>query len=136
MATRILAIDNDEATLQFYHDLLTDIGYEVAVHLTPEGALAELDRFQPDLIILDWLFGQESPSLDLLQRLRQHPSTATTPVVVCSAATKALDVVAAELQGQQVAVVYNPFTIDELLAAITTALGNAGAGRHADDAGS
>ena len=83
-------------------------------------ALAILDRWHPDLVVLDLVL----PGIDGLavqQELASHPGTQTLPVVVITGSQLPLD-------GVDVAcVLRKPFTMDELLAAIQSCLRASGA---------
>ena len=122
MASRILAINDSQSILDLFRLLLTDEGYEVALYTDPDQAVADLEQVKPELIILDWLFGQEDLGRQILQRLKLNPSTAAIPVVVCSAGIRMVREVEEYLRAKGVAVVYKPFAIDDLLSPITTAL--------------
>ena len=122
MASRILAINDSQSILDLFRLLLTDEGYEVALYTDPDQAVADLEQVKPELIILDWLFGQEDLGRQILQRLKLNPSTAAIPVVVGSAGIRMVREVEEYLRAKGVAVVYKPFAIDDLLSVITTAL--------------
>lgn len=122
MARRIMAIDDDEDILQLLRDLLTDEGYDVATYTSPELAVMHLGDRRPDVVILDWLFGQEGRGMQLLQRFKLRPSTARLPIIVCTAAKPTVQEIEGALQARGVSVVYKPFMIEELLAAVQAAI--------------
>lgn len=122
MGDRIMAINDDQDTLDMYADLLGEEGYEVATHTNPTLATRHLDQFKPELIILDWMFGWEEIGLTTLHKLRLNPGTADVPVIVCSAATKRVGDVEEYLRAKRVAVLHKPFTFSDLLAAVRAAL--------------
>ena len=124
MAQRIMAINDSRDILQMLNDVLTYEGYEFAGALSPELAAADFDRFKPDLVILDWLFGREDRGMEVLQHMRLHRTTATTPVIVCSAATNMVQEVEESLRAKGVDVVYKPFELQELMGAVRGMLGN------------
>ena len=92
------------------------------MYTSPALAVVVFGQVRPDVIILDWIFGQEDLGMQLLQRLKLRPSTVSIPVLVCTAAVRQVQYVASFLQSKDVAVIFKPFTVDELLSAITTAL--------------
>ena len=118
MKQRIMAINDNQDILQMLQDVLTYEGYEFAGQRQPEFAIDDLDRFKPDLIILDWLFGREACGMDLLERMRLHPATSATPVLVCSAATNMVQEVEESLRARNVGVLYKPFHLADLVDAI------------------
>ena len=66
----IMVIDDTPAILELYRDLLTDEGYAVASYARPLRDLAEVERIEPDLIIIDYLMGGEKVGWHLLQLLQ------------------------------------------------------------------
>ena len=126
MPARILVIDDTPAILELFQDLLTDEGYEVLLSAGVMHDVAEVTQLNPDLIILDLLFGTEAAGGHLLHALRTHAATAAIPLIVCTAATRQLQGYEADLRLPGVSVVAKPFDVDDVLRAITTAL-------HADN---
>ena len=115
---RILVVNDTEVLLDMFKLLLEDVGYEVVLTDFPAQQVKDIERINPDLIILDFMFGHENLGLQMLQMLKMYPSTRNIPVIVSSAA---LDVVRQQqeyLKSQGVAVIYKPFDIDELLGTI------------------
>jgi two-component system, chemotaxis family, chemotaxis protein CheY len=107
---RILVVDDDPTILDFVSVALTDEGYEVRTATDGRVALEIIDRWPPDLILLDmrmpimdgWEFAQV-----YIARPGPH-----APVVVLTAAEDAA-ALAAEIHAA--GYVAKPFTIDELL---------------------
>ena len=118
MKQRIMAINDNQDILQMLQDVLTYEGYEFAGQREPEFAVDDLDRFKPDLIILDWLFGREARGMELLELMRLHPATSATPVLVCSAATNTVQEVEDSLRAKGIGVLYKPFQLADLVGAI------------------
>lgn len=118
----ILVIEDSQDIRELLCDLLTDEGYAVVVYASPMAAVADLDRIQPDLIILDWLFGREPLGFQVLESLRLRTARAEIPVIICSAATRQLEDLAPFLQCQGIQVVSKPFIADELVATVSTKL--------------
>ncbi len=122
MAAQIMAINDDQDTLQMYSDLLTYEGYAVACYQTPDLALADFQAVKPDLVILDWFFDREPLGARALHELKLQPSTTSIPVLICTVATKTVQELEDALRAQGIGVVYKPFVVDDFLAAIATAL--------------
>ena len=131
MAARILVVNDTEEILQAFRDLLEDEGYEVHLSGVAFSNVDGIIRLAPDLIILDYVFGQEKVGWQMLQLLRMHRGTAAIPVIVCTAATHAVREIDGELIARGIRLVAKPFDIDELLTAVRQALDPATTGLHA-----
>src|SRR5690349_5417930 len=91
MGSRIVAIDNDSATLGFIEDLLDAEGYEVHCSLGYQVNAKDIHAVQPDLVLLELYHNDSQTTLMLLDRLRRFPATRTTPIIVSSTDTYVLD---------------------------------------------
>lgn len=126
----IMVIEDSQDIRELLCDLLTDEGYAVALYAAPGAALADLERIKPDLIILDWLFDRDPLGMEVLQSLRLRAPWADLPVLICSAATRQIQELEPFLARRGALLMYKPFLVDELCAAIETALSAAqGIGR-------
>ncbi len=121
MPRRIMIMDDAAEIVALLHDLLTEEGYDVAAYAALQD-LEEVERVNPDLIILDLLFGGETQGWQILQQLETRPSTASIPVLLCSAANAQLEAHADVLHAKGVRMVAKPFDVDDLLAGIAEAL--------------
>jgi len=110
----ILVIDDDATFGELLQSFLEEEGHHTAICTTPALARQSIQQSQPDLIILDTVLGPEN-GWRFLEELKGDPSTATIPVLVCSAAVR--DVIAAtdRLRAQGSEVLLKPFDLDELL---------------------
>lgn len=109
-ARRLLVVDDDLDIREVVGSMLEMEGYDVRLAEHGLDALAQLESFEPDLILLD----VRMPVMDgaeFLRRLRAR-SAAPPPVVLMSAYTDVRDT-AAELAVQDV--LAKPFQLDELL---------------------
>src|SRR5688572_16838202 len=70
-ASRIMVVDDDERTVEIFHDKLEHSGYEVLTAQSAEEALGQLNKFQPSVVITDLRMPGMS-GLDLLARVREH----------------------------------------------------------------
>jgi type II secretory ATPase GspE/PulE/Tfp pilus assembly ATPase PilB-like protein/CheY-like chemotaxis protein len=80
----VLLVEDEEQLRRVMKDLLQREGYRVAEARDGVQALDEVDRFAPDVIILDL----NLPGLDgygVLQQLRSRPATREIPVMVLTA---------------------------------------------------
>jgi DNA-binding response OmpR family regulator len=80
----VLLVEDEEQLRRVMKDLLQREGYQVAEARDGIQALDEVDRFAPDVIILDL----NLPGLDgygVLSQLRSRPATREIPVMVLTA---------------------------------------------------
>src|SRR6266700_5034309 len=86
MPTRILVINDTQEILDLFRILLEEEGFEVVLSGFPFQQVSEIEQISPDLIILDIIFGDEKTGWQMLQLLKMKRSTASIPVIVCTAA--------------------------------------------------
>ena len=122
MSVRIMVVNDSREILELFEEILTDEGYEVDLYSYGLHDLVEVKESRPDLIILDYLIGDEGYGWQLLQKLKMDRDTAHIPVIVCSAAVKQLRELDAWLAEKGVGVVFKPFDIDDLLVAVRKVL--------------
>jgi DNA-binding response OmpR family regulator len=123
--TRIMVINDTQEILALFRDILTDEGYEVALYSSAIHDMEEIERVNPDLIILDFIFGHENLGFQILQKLKMRRSTARLPVVVCTAALQAVREMEGFLQSKGVQIVLKPFDVDDLVEAVRRGLATA-----------
>lgn len=121
--TRVLVVNDTQEILELFGEILGGMGLET---VTMSYAPRELDRIRevkPDLIVLDFLLGDgELLGWQLLQKLKMDRSLESIPVVVCTAAVKAVNEQQGYLTEQGVVVVLKPFNVDQLEDAVRRAL--------------
>jgi DNA-binding response OmpR family regulator len=123
MAARILVVNDTPEILDLFRIVLEEEGgYEVALYSYAIMDLREIKGIAPELIILDYVFGRENLGWQMLQKLKMDRTTATIPVIICTAATKEVQEVEGYLQSQGVRVVPKPFDVDALLETVRLAL--------------
>jgi DNA-binding response OmpR family regulator len=122
MATRIMVINDTQEILDMFRAILEDEGYEVILYSFAILDMTEYERVKPDLIILDLVFGSEKSGWQMLQKLKMNRTTATIPIILCTAATNAVREMEGYLLSKGVGVLLKPFDIDDLAAAVKLAL--------------
>lgn len=115
MATRILVVNDTQEILELFRMLLEGEGYEVVLSGFPIQQMSDIEQIHPDLIILDLVFGDQRSGWQMLQMLKMKRSTASIPVIVCTAALNMVREQEGYLVSQGVHVVFKPFDIDHLL---------------------
>ena len=80
----ILIVDDSATNLVLLEAILQEEGYKTYTALNAKEAYISIERYKPDLILLDLLMPQVS-GFDILERLKAFPSTSEIPVIVVSA---------------------------------------------------
>ena len=122
MPARVAVLDDDEATRELLASVLELEQYDTLLLQTPRGALEALAAYAPDLIILDLFFGHAPLGWDLLAGIRAHPGLQTVPVILCTAAGRAIRDHGEDLHAQHVWTLIKPFHIQDMRALIRTVL--------------
>jgi DNA-binding response OmpR family regulator len=115
----ILLVEDDEPLRRMMSVALRFASFETREARSGMEALAILDRWHPDLVVLDLVL----PGIDGLavrQELTSQPGTRTLPVVVITGSQLPLDGVDAAC------VLRKPFSMDELVAAVQNCLSSSG----------
>src|SRR5919106_2452678 len=83
-AGTVLVVDDHEPTLIGLRELLEAAGYAVVTERNGPDGLRAAAQHRPDIVLLDVMMPGMS-GVDVCGRLKQHPSTGLTPVVLISA---------------------------------------------------
>ncbi len=127
MTPTILIIEDCKDLAWILARFLRDAGYRVLVAYDGAHGLALVERERPDCVVLDLMMPVMS-GIEVLQRLRHGPATATLPVVLVSARVgQGRTHMLAE--GDADYCVAKPFTRAQVLYAVSMALG-----RHVPEA--
>lgn len=122
MATRVMVINDTQEILELFRLILEPEGYEIALYSYAIRDMNEVERVKPDLIIVDFFFGVEREGWQMVQKLKMDRHTASIPIIVCTAADRAVRDIEGYLQAKNIALVPKPFDIDDLLVAVKEAL--------------
>jgi len=79
----VLVVDDNRGLIELLQRYLGDCGVHIIAAASGEEGLALARENEPDAIVLDVMM----PGMhgwEVLQRLRNHPTTAGTPVIICS----------------------------------------------------
>ncbi len=121
-AARILVINDTQEILELFQDLLGGEGYEVIISSFAPKTVYEIGSLQPDLVILDLVFGSERIGWQLLQQMRMYRPTARIPIIVCTAAREEVREMEPQLVSHGAFLVLKPFDIDEIILIVRQAL--------------
>lgn len=83
---KVLVIDDSKTISEFLSRTLTRVGMIVHIETTPDAALAVIDSFNPDLILMD-MYMPVCNGEDLCRIIRQYESFTTIPIVFLSSET-------------------------------------------------
>lgn len=122
MSRRILVVNDTQEILELFREILEEEGFEAVLYSFAISDMREIERIQPDLIILDYVFGGERAGWQMLQKLKMRRTTAMIPIIICTAAIREVREIEGYLQAQGITVVAKPFNLDDLYYAIRVAL--------------
>lgn len=89
---RILVIDDDVDILSVMTISLKDQGFDVEGTLNGEEVINKVDKFKPDLIIMD-IFLSGTNGKEICKKLKQAKKTASIPIILISAHRQLRDTV-------------------------------------------
>ena len=116
----LLVVDDDPSVLHLFDEIFTDEGYRVTT-MPAAPSTAEVARLTPDLVVMDHRLHGGS-GWQAIRRLAADPTTAAIPTILCTADYGAVNRLLNESSMTGVTPVRKPFDLDDLLAAVTTAL--------------
>ena len=116
MKSHILIIDDDQSILEMMRLVLEEEGnYRVTTAESTFEEVADIERLQPDLILLDFLLQGRNTGWNFLQKLKLHRPTKDIPIVLCTAALADVKEQEPILIQKGIPILYKPFDVDELL---------------------
>lgn len=116
MKAHILIIDDDQSILEMMRLVLEEEGgYRVTTAESTFEEVNDIERLQPDLILLDFLLQGRNTGWNFLQKLRLHRPTKDIPIVLCTAALADVKEQEPILIQKGIPILYKPFDVDELL---------------------
>ncbi len=120
---RVLVVNDTQEILELFQDILEAMGFDVVLMSYAPHELDRVREIAPDLIVLDFLMGErELLGWQLLQKLKMDRQLDSIPIVVCTAAVKAVTEQQGYLTEQGVLVVLKPFNVDQLEEAVRRAV--------------
>lgn len=117
---KILAIDDEEDILSLVRDILTAEGFEVETALSAEYGITLLERYTPDLILLDLML----PGMDgweFLRIIKSDERFKDVPVILLTCRGELRDKILG-LESGASDYITKPFTPDGLIQRIRTLL--------------
>lgn len=120
MTAKILVVDDEPNLLRMIGYALFTEGYETVAPKHGEEALTKVRTEQPDLVILDVMLPDMS-GIEICQKLRSNPETATLPIIMLSARVEVADKIEGLGAGAD-EYVTKPVELDEMLARVAALL--------------
>lgn len=118
----ILIVEDEKDTVEMYRIVLEVEGYQVMVAYTLQGAIKQLEKKKPDLILLDVALRGTS-GLDLCEKIRRDPELEDLPIVIISNLDSPEEIKAGLEAGANVYLT-KPISQNELLEAVQQNLGS------------
>jgi two-component system phosphate regulon response regulator PhoB len=120
----VLIVDDDPDIRDIATMKLEQAGLQVFAESDGEAGLAAALELAPDVLLLDWMMPRLT-GLEVCARLREHPPTAQTPVILLTAKAQEADIERGFAAGATDYIV-KPFSPRELVARVTAALARTG----------
>lgn len=113
-----LVVNDTQEILDLFRDILDEEGFDAVLATFAPKELDSVIEIDPDLVILDFLIGDEAQGWQLLQKMKMHRQTRNIPCVVCTGAVNLVRDLEGHLAAKNVGVVIKPFDIDDLMATV------------------
>ncbi len=120
MKPHILVVEDETALVEILRYNLEKEGFDVAVAIDGEEAMAAINDHPPDLVILDWMLPLVS-GLEICRQIRRKTETRDLPVIMLTARGEEAD----RVRGLEVGAddyVAKPFSPSELIARVRAVL--------------
>lgn len=111
---KIMIIDDQQDILDLMNDLLTPEGYRVTALKQVEDIFLEIEKNEPDIILIDFLLAGINGG-ELCAQIKKNPKTGHIPVIFLSAHSRVLESLGHYGYDDFIA---KPFDIKDVLATI------------------
>jgi len=88
--TRVLVIDDEPEITEIVEAFLSEAGYIVSSENSPRRAIAKVNEFSPDVILLDIMM-PEMDGYDVCQQIKHQPNFANVPIIFLTGKDRADD---------------------------------------------
>jgi DNA-binding response OmpR family regulator len=113
-----LVVNDTQEILDLFRDILEEEGFDAILSTFAPKELDSIIEVDPDVVILDFMIGDEAHGWQLLQKMKMHRKTRDIPSVVCTGAVALIRDLEGHLAAKNVGVVIKPFDIDDLMAIV------------------
>ena len=121
-AKHILVVNDTEEIVELFREIIEGLGHRVTATSYAPDDLVEIQKVEPDLVILDLIIGGEKLGWQLAQKMRMSRDTESIPIIICTAATEDVREQEGWLTANAIKVVLKPFSVDDLELAVGKAL--------------
>ena len=121
MPATILVLEDDPALQQLLCEVLADEGHAVVAADTLPSLLGQLPH-APDLLISDMLVDLQPVGLEAITAVLDAANY-IVPAILCTAAVTHVERFQEQITGLGAVVLHKPFTIDNLIEVVNSALG-------------
>jgi len=122
-APSVVVFNDDETFLDLMQALLHDEGFDVATRRDWDDGHDFVKSRRPDLIVMDIVRNLREVGWTMFDTLKDDPSTATIPVIVCTASPGTIERNQDRIAKHGDAYVLKPFDLDEFLVVVRRLLG-------------
>ncbi len=117
-----MVINDSQEVLDLFYDILhNEEGHNVTLCSYRIRDLDEIRSIQPNLLIVDQVYGNEDAGWKLIQKVRMSIDLMHLPIVFCTTDLRRVQELEGHLASMNIITVIKPFTVDTLLSAINTA---------------
>ena len=121
MSALVLVVDDNEDNVQIMSRILLSRGFEVRTARDGKAALRSIEQELPDVVLLDIMM-PDMDGIEVLDRIRANPQSASLPVILVTGKGQDDDVLAGYKYGADYYIT-KPFTARQLLHGIGLVLG-------------
>jgi len=122
MSARVLVVDDNEDNVKIMSLILLGKGFEVRTARDGKAALRSIEQERPDVVLLDIMM-PDMDGIEVLDRIRANPQSASLPVILVTGKGQDDDVLAGYKYGADYYIT-KPFTARHLLQGIRLVLGD------------
>jgi len=115
---KVLVVEDSVIDAEKLKRYLTELGTDVVWDATGALTITQAERCAPDLVMLD-LHLPEASGLELLHKIKQHPTLSSIPVVICSVLEPSESQVPQELIAGYLVKPFSRANLTELLQRVT-----------------
>lgn len=118
--TKVLIVEDEESISTLLDYNLSREDFETRIAVDGEDALAKVQEFHPDIVVLDWMLPRIS-GIEVCRRIRQDPETRNLPIIMLTARSEESD----RIRGLETGAddyLTKPFSTAELVARVKAVL--------------